>query len=598
MDKRGFVLILIISLLVIAGCQQYFGQDAVGVKVDTSLRVEGELITKIEFNPENMQVHVPYNKKTRKNAEIYDIAYYNAHPDIQSSKAQPLAVIEISFTLPVERDSKRNVRICHEYSNEYGQPDGGYLIKRHDKKDKKTTIFWIKCNGDIQSEADARRIGGERTDGNCVLPETDEWYILTPSEKWDSITEAERKIAKCTVYDGGLKLGERFSYSLNRIEGTRNYGEYVRVYASEYVTIPKSGDVMAKWESQPEVTTTSTTTTSTTPQTLQETNCDAATLVVPSVDGKGAFTSVQEIQILQRIDSNGNKDGMVGTSDFEAFRRAYCTTDPAIIAQFDYGNQNGPGTDGELNLFDVNIFVNAWRQRVLASSGATTIQSAIPSADAVIVKPDTTVNINLGRRVMLDGTSFGKTSWTVFSTPEGKVNYNTGFYLYTFKNPSEGDRYGIKDIQGEATTTPSFVLTKPGKYQLYVWSDKAIYYTIDVTESSQPAEVPTTTTTTPTIPQLSSSECAQQKGLKLPTEYDYRGTGSLSSEELMKMDKNNDRIIDDNDFAAFCSAYCTSDNNFDFSPAVYPGTFNGLDCQGKIDIYDYTQFIYAYGKTY
>src|SRR3989338_3639608 len=131
MDKRGFVLILIISLLVIAGCQQYFGQDAVGVKVDTSLRVEGELITKIEFNPENMQVHVPYNKKTRKNAEIYDIAYYNAHPDIQSSKAQPLAVIEISFTLPVERDSKRNVRICHEYSNEYGQPDGGYLIKRH-----------------------------------------------------------------------------------------------------------------------------------------------------------------------------------------------------------------------------------------------------------------------------------------------------------------------------------------------------------------------------------------------------------------------------------------------------------------------------------
>ena len=84
----------------------------------------------------------------------------------------------------------------------------------------------------------------------------------------------------------------------------------------------------------------------------------------------------------------------------------------------------------------------------------------------------------------------------------------------------------------------------------------------------------------------------------MPTEYDYRGTGSLSIEDLTKMDKNNNNIIDDNDFAAFCNAYCTNDNNFDFSPVSYPESWNGFDCQGKVDIYDYTQFIYAYGKTY
>ena len=132
---------------------------------------------------------------------------------------------------------------------------------------------------------------------------------------------------------------------------------------------------------------------------------------------------------------------------------------------------------------------------------------------------------------------------------------------------------------------------------IYAWGKK---YDSQATAS-------TTSTTTITIPapvamptsqQSSSAQCAQQKGLKLPSEYDFKGSGSFSAIGLKKIDANGNKVIDDGDFIAFCNAYCTVNSAFDFSPMGYSGSFNGLNCAGKVDVYDYNQLIYAWGKSY
>ena len=132
---------------------------------------------------------------------------------------------------------------------------------------------------------------------------------------------------------------------------------------------------------------------------------------------------------------------------------------------------------------------------------------------------------------------------------------------------------------------------------IYAWGKKY--------DSQATASTPSTTTTTipapvamPTSQQSSSAQCAQQKGLKLPTEYDFKGSGSFSAMGLKKIDANGNKVIDDGDFIAFCNAYCTVNSSFDFSPMGYSGSFNGLNCAGKVDVYDYNQLIYAWGKSY
>lgn len=92
-----------------------------------------------------------------------------------------------------------------------------------------------------------------------------------------------------------------------------------------------------------------------------------------------------------------------------------------------------------------------------------------------------------------------------------------------------------------------------------------------------------------------ATNCAEQKGLKLPTHPDYesqRGTGGYANEfqinQLKKIDANSDGVIDLKDFELFCQAYESTEQRFNFYTDDGAATINALD---------YGQLIYAWGKT-
>ena len=92
-----------------------------------------------------------------------------------------------------------------------------------------------------------------------------------------------------------------------------------------------------------------------------------------------------------------------------------------------------------------------------------------------------------------------------------------------------------------------------------------------------------------------AANCAEEKGLKLPTHSDYAsllGTGGYVNDyqiaQLRKIDANSDGVVNMGDFELFCQAYGGSDVRFNFYTDDGGVMINALD---------YNQLLYAWGKS-